>query len=490
MNANVRSDWFINTVDPYPFFSAVAKSIYDWFGIDGFRVFALLGTLVAMASVFWLAHLLAKQADHPNAAPLATVAVGLTLPLHINAFEGVGGQYIVSVPAYLQPSMFGCLVLLAIPCLVASRTTNNRNAKTLLLTGAFVLATLGCALHPTYMVSALILLAAAFIANVWQSGKVHILYFMVAAALLTAVAVAANPALLSMAVSSPEYSRAVQKFAFERIPQHTKLTGWRYVDIARFLVMLAAIPIAAEKLKHPWLARFLAGSLAIGTTATLVVQVVGSAKLALLFPWRVSVFIVPMSVTVLAVWAASYIEQKAPLWNWRRAVIVLASFVALYGGIGALLAKSPAETDERTALIKAVHPSGVGLVPVDSDNLRLNASTNIYVDWKSPPYAGPDLIEWWRRIDQMRRVEGDAEQFCSVSWHASIQWMLLPAKANAPSCVSKWRVIGQTKNWRVLGVPPLTPRTSISFRAAVSSATLTISRNSQWYRYASVEAVH
>lgn len=449
-SADAKSDWFRNTVDPYPFFSAVARSIYDLAGVDGFRILALFGTVVAMASIFWLAHLLMRQANRSNAALLGTVAVGILLRPHsLNPFEGVAGQYIISTPAYSQPSMFGCFLLLAIPCLFSALTTTEDVRKQLLAV-ALILAALCCALHPTYVVSAVILLAAVFIANVWQGKKTPIIYFAVAAGALTVIAVVANPALLSMAVSSPEYNVAAQRFAFERIPQHTRLTNWKYGDIARFIVMLLAIPIAARKLSHPWLAHFLAAALVIGTIATLAVQLTGEAKLALLFPWRVSTFIMPISVTVIAVWITSYTEQMAPLWNWRGLAVVLASCTALYGCIGTLRTKSPAETDERTVIVRALRPSGVGLVPLDSDNLRLNADANIYVDWKSPPYAGTDLIEWWRRVDQVRQFTDDVDRFCSLKWHISIHWMLLPAKGRTPSCVSQWKVIGQTAQWRIL----------------------------------------
>lgn len=450
MNANVRSDWFINTIDPYPFFSSVAKSIYEWFGIYGIRICALLGTTVAITAVFWLAYHLVGRPNLSNVAILGTVAVGLTLPPHINAFEGVGGQYIISTPAYLQPSMFGCFILLAIPCLLAALSTNNRDVKILLLAAAFVLAALGCALHPTYMVSALILLAAIFFANIWQGDKSRITYLTFAAIALVAVSVAANPALLSMAISSPEYNRAAQRFAFERIPQHTALVNWKYADAGRFIIMLVSVPIAAKKLKRPWLAYFLSACLIIGSAATLLIQLMGQAKLALLFPWRVSVFITPISFTILAVWIAGYVEQAVPQWNWRRVALVFASIAGLYGVIGTLRAESPTESDERTAFIKAVHPLGVGLVPLGSENLRLNAAANIYVDLKSPPYASDDLIEWWQRVDQVSEFEHDADRYCSIKWHVPIRWILLPAARKTPLCASKWKVVRQTAKWRVL----------------------------------------
>lgn len=449
-NVEAKGDWFRNTVDPYPLFSCIAKLAYEWGGLNGFRVLAFFGTLVATTSVFLLAHLLAKKINRPGAALVGTVAIGLTLLPHTpHAFEGVAGQYVISTPAYLQPSMFGCFLLLATVCFFAAITEKGRPAKPLLGT-AFALTALSCALHPTYIVSTIMLLAAAAIANAWQGEKPHILHFAFAGIVLIAITVLANPALLSMAFSSVAYNSALQRFAFERIPHHTRLFDWELIDLARFVIAVISVPIAAKKLNRPWLAHFLAASLIVGSTASLLVFFSGEAKLALLFPWRVSVLILPISFTVLAVWIASRIEAMAPHWNWRGLAIISSGFAALYGCAATLQSESPARTDERTVLVRETHPEGVGLVPLDSANVRLNASADIYVDWESPPYASNELVEWWRRVDQVRQLAHNVDQFCSIKWHASIRWMLLPAGEKTPTCASQWKVLGRTGNWRVL----------------------------------------
>jgi hypothetical protein len=276
------------------------------------------------------------------------------------------------------------------------------------------------------------------------------LYFAFAAIALVAIAIAANPALLSMAFSSPEYSRAAERFAFERIPYHARTIDWQLSDIVRFAIAMIAIPIADRKLKQRWLAYFLTACLILAIIATLVVQLVGETKLVLLFPWRISVFIMPVSLAVIAVWIAGLLEQALPRWNWRWLAMIAAACMAAFGCIATFRAESPATFDERTALVRAAHPSGVGLVPLSSDNVRLNAPANIYVDWKSPPYASDDLIEWWRRVDQVRQFERDVDRFCSMNWHANISWMLLPAYQKRPSCVSQWEVAAQTRKWRIL----------------------------------------
>ncbi len=451
MDASVTSDWFRNTVDPYPFFSAIAKLTYDWGGTSGIRILAFLGTVLALESVYMLSRLLTVQNAKSNAALLGTVAVGLTLLPHTpHAFEGVAGQYVISTPAYLQPSMFGCLVLFAVPCVLTAQKSEVKAARKLYLAIALVSAALGCAFHPIYAVCALMLLAAAFIANILQGANVNLRYFALAATVLVLIATAANPTVVSMAFPSSKYSLALERFAFERIPYHSQTIDWQLSDIIRLVIAMIATRIARTGLNERWLANFLGSALIMATTATLAVQLSGQSKLVLLFPWRVSVFIMPVSFTVIAVWVADNVEQALPRWNWRWLAMIAAIFMAVYGCVTTLLSESPATFDERTALVRAVRPSGVGLVPLSSDNVRLNAPANIYVDWKSPPYASEDLVEWWYRVDQLRQFERDVDRFCSTGWHAKIHWILLPAKQKPPSCVSKWRVAGRSANWRIL----------------------------------------
>lgn len=447
---NTVGDWFRNTVDPYPVFSVVAKLTYELAGIGGFRIAAFSGTLVAVMSVFLLARILAKRINSPNAALLGTVAVGLTLLPHTpHAFEGIAGQYIISTPAYLQPSMFGCFLFLAIVCFFEVAAKEKAPRK-MLLGASFALAALSCALHPTYIVGATILLVAASATNFWQGEKPQIFVFASAGIALIALTVLANPALLSMAFSSDNYDAAVRRFTFERIPHHTRLLDWNPIDLIRISIAVISVHVAARKLNHPWIAHFIAASLIVGAATTLIVLLSGNAKLALLFPWRVSVFIMPVSFTVIAVWIASEIERMAPRWRWSRLAVISSAVAALYGCVATMQAKSPAQTDERTALVRAIHPIGTGLVPLDSANVRMNAPANIYVDWESPPYASNDLVEWWWRVDQVRQFEGNVDRFCSIKWHTPIRWMLLPEKEESPACIAHWKVAGHTRNWRVV----------------------------------------
>ena len=459
---SIDGDWFVGTIDPYPMFTAVASSIIEMSGMGGIRAMALLGTAIALLGVYGLALTLAPPTRRRSIALTSTVIVGATLvpiPSLVpvfggrddSAFMGLAGQYIISKPAYMQPSMFGCLILLAFPFwLAAMRSPQNANRLNFAI--AFALTACGCMLHPTYVVAVGVALLAAFLSDGWRHKWSRAKWYALIGLTVVIATVLANPPLLAMGSASADFSAALQRFAFERIPHHTLWTEWPTVDLLYIaLIVSAALAIAWRK-KDVWLARWLLLALGFGLIGAGLVAVLGAPKVALTFPWRISVFLVPISATVLAVEIAIMIDR----WvgdRLRWPIVILAFVLASIGSIGSLRRVSPATADGITPLVRASQVSGVGLVPLYAENVRLNAGVRIYVDWKSPPYAGKDLIEWWKRIDRVRAYMADTETFCGADWGKGIDWIILTSKQNVPTCVANWLVSGQSNELRILTRP-------------------------------------
>jgi hypothetical protein len=210
--------------------------------------------------------------------------------------------------------------------------------------------------------------------------------------------------------------------------------------------------VTAWRRHDPWLARWLFLALGFGLVSAAIVQTFGLTKLALLFPWRISVFLVPISATVLIVEAAVIAGQRAvDLLRWP--LVALAVAFAFIGSAGSLLSTSPATSDPATVLVRASRVSGVGLIPLELENVRLNAAVPIYVDWKTTPYLSGDLIEWWKRIDQVKAFTENTETFCAAAWSAGIDWIMLASEQHVPSCVAEWPVAGESQQWRILTRP-------------------------------------
>ncbi len=459
----LSSDWLVGTRDPYPFFSFVTGLVVDVGGVAALRVVAFLGTFAALLGVYLLARVLSPLPS--RGVPLAAMAfVGSTLVTlshgafifggpATSAFSGLAGQYLLSKPGYLQPSLAGSLLLVALALwLTLVRPGPDPGARGR-FAAALLLTLLACMLHPTYLVVTLVGLAVALVTDVatgvgWGRSR----WYGTIAAAAAVLTVAANPGLIDVGSAAAGSSEALHRFAFERIPQHTLVTDWPRSNAGLVLILLLGVWLLPRIGVGRWVARWVLGALAVSAVSAAVVAVCHWSTLALLFPWRITVILVPLCATAIAVRLAIALQPLA-VRHWRAGLLVVVSGLAAVGLMGTASAVSPVESDPAAAVVSAARPSGLGLIPLDAENVRLNARVRVYVDWKSPPYAGDSLIAWWARVDQVRQVEADPEVFCSERWTAGIDWVLLDAGRPAPSCTSRWTALATERGYTVLQRP-------------------------------------
>lgn len=437
----LQADWLVTTVDPYPLFTWLGGLLIDAGGDFALRAAACLVTVVALTGGYLIA-----RALNPGrtVAAIAIVMLGATLipwttapiPLgELSAFHGFVGQYLINKPGYLQPSSAGVLLLVALGLWLGAQNGRRNSAA------AAGLVVVACAVHPAYLVVTGIGLGAALLADlVAGSGWRRLPGYLIVGAASAAVAVLANPAVFSIAGGE-----ARDRFAFERIPHHTLLSSWRWYDVA-YLVLITAAAILVRPLRHGrWLSVWLIAATVPGLLAAFVVEFTRWAGLALPFPWRISVVAVPVAATVVAV-RLGRVLTRLPVRDWT--VLACAAAIGGYGLHTSMQVEPPEVADPATALVLAAHPQGVGLVPLAAQNVRLNAEVPIYVDWKSPPYAGPDLQEWWRRYDQVAGFEQDPQSFCGADWSTGIDWVLLPVAVQVP-CLQEWDALGESDGYVV-----------------------------------------
>lgn len=225
-------------------------------------------------------------------------------------------------------------------------------------------------------------------------------------------------------------SPALDRFAFERIPHHTLWPQWPVHDLLLLAILVAGILVA-----RGWLRVWLVVALIPGLIAAVVVERTYWTWLALLFLWRITTLLVPIAVTVIVA-------------QWMPALprVLLVGVAGVHAAIGLAGTLAPVVEDPAVAVVQQARPQGVGLIPLGAENVRLNARVPVHVDWKSPPYAGEDLQELWRRFDQV-----DAETFCSGDWNAQIDWVLLDGPA--PPCTQGWSELARRDGYVVLQRP-------------------------------------
>jgi hypothetical protein len=447
--SQLQDDWLLHTTDPFPIFTAIAQLAR---GRIGLAIASFLLLVAMFTGLFMIASALLRTAPRtvqralPPLAVLLLSAASLILHTLIPAhpFSGLGDQYLFSIPSMFQPSNCGALMLLGAAIAVWAITSPLRRLLWIVAAG---LAVTTCALHPTYLAPLAVALIGFAVADFATTRTIRRFGWYIGVGIgAVAVVIVTNPVVRdSLTHDGGEPQRYL---AFERIPHHTLVSQWSPLDAFLAVVVLAGAGFSVWLTRAWWAATVLTVCLTVALGTALVVEVTRNVSLAMMFPWRITAFLVPVAALTGILWLLRLVAQRLrPARAVLLAVAVCASFACL--GVGTYLtvkAPDPASGSEVRA-VRAAQPSGVGLIPLETkpgaavENVRLNAPAAVYVDWKSHPYASADLAEWHRRILAVQLAETDDRLFCSLIQQERIAWVMLRPHRTPPACIVGWRQV-------------------------------------------------
>jgi len=130
--------------------------------------------------------------------------------------------------------------------------------------------------------------------------------------------------------------------------------------------------------------------------------------LALLFPWRISTFILPISTSILlgfgVVWI--YTRHQEFLRSLESKFVVtsllLAVLLAVAGTTIFMINRSQKQNSPARSTFDHVTenmaPGQNYLIPLDMQDFRLETGIPAYVEFKSIPYQDEEVLEWYRRV--------------------------------------------------------------------------------------------
>ena len=418
----LKEDWLANTADPLPVFSLMVSFTYAFLserlfyvyfallmGVYAYSMLGIASTLYGMdrSPAKYLAYFAVLLAVHSIWGQIA-VRKALGFDLSLLNF-GLAGQYLLGLD--FQNSSFGVFLLLSIHAFLQRKYV-----------WAILWLSLASSFHSAYLFSAGLLTAAylgsLFFENIKkQAGRKISIPELVGAAKqpfllgLLALALVAPLVLYNQAVTSstsPGLSeQALGILVNQRIPHHTLPRVWMdsgaYLQIV--LMLVAMLLIAKTRLFPAMLVPFLGGA------AGMLVQIAtGSNSLALLGPWRVSVFLVPLSTCLLIAWPLAKLFERFQ----RQIDMLLPVVIVLCLAAVVFLARYGFEIQRgRFARYdqQAVHtvmnyvkqtktPGQVYLIPPRDnqfDEFRTYTGAPAFINWKSHPYRDFEVMEWYQR---------------------------------------------------------------------------------------------
>jgi hypothetical protein len=343
---------------------------------------------------------------------------GVDYPWYLQA--GLAAQYLLG-PG-LQPSAFGVLLVVSLAAYA--------NGRPVLAGG---LAAGAAVMHSTYLLPAGLLTLGYMVGLVRDGRRLKAL-----AAGSFALAVVLPAIAYNLRTFLPEDDAQLREaqhiLADVRIPHHTVVAHWLDpVAYAQIGVMVAGLVV----LRRTRLFLPLAVPAVASVILTVIQVMTESDALALLFPWRFSVLLMPVAVAVLlaklAALVGRLVDGPAVTWASLGAAGLLAVggvWVTVSGrGYRVNEAEGPLLEDVRgqvrpgevyllpvkRATLKPETPASqsktfvppvrtgqVG-IPVDLQRFRLATGAPIYIDYKAVPYAPAEVLEWLRRVDNGAR---------------------------------------------------------------------------------------
>jgi hypothetical protein len=400
----LRADWLAGTAEVWPLFSHLVHltvtvlhpGVFHLYyaGLVALYAATLLrialprpdGGVVPAARWLFLAGLTVLHS--PAVGRWSVEVLGANLPGQL--VRGVALQDLLG--QMLQPATFGVLLLVAVDLFLRGRAL-----------GAAVAAAGAAAVHPAYLLTAATLLGA-FLLILLRAGRHRTAAGVAAvggALLLPVVAFAAS----TFGPTTAEAWRLSRQILVEyRFPHHAVVARWFGPMV---LVKLAVVVAAILLVRRSALGAILTVWAVTALALTLVQVASGNQALAVLFPWRISVVLVPLATAVLL---GRLCLRVAPVLAARPrghtgVSVAAAALMVVLAAAGAAETRARAaaqQRDDRGALFafvaRTVTPAHVYLVPPRWDTFRLRTGAAAFADVEFIPYQDTAVLEWYRRV--------------------------------------------------------------------------------------------
>ncbi len=395
----LAEDWLANTTDPTPVFTWLVVITTRFLPQAAYYLYYFLLFAVYFYSLRNIANRL-FDLDRSRSTRwifIALIFISHSAALHALLGRGIGGDWTYLfdgglagqrlLGTVLQPSSFGVLLLLSI-----QQFLNRRPYR------AVLAAAVAATVHPTYLLSAAVL-TLAYVVLEFRARRSYRRSLQIGGLALILVL-----PVLAYSIDSflPTAADARAILVHFRLPAHAVVSEWFGPAV---LATAALIGLAMIATRGTQLFALMLISNAAGATLTLVQVLSGSDALALLFPWRISVYLVPLSMAVLAGWFAVWLSKSTGERIGRIAPAVSMILVGLSIISGLIwmavqsLQRGIAPERALYAYVQAERSSEqIYAILPKLQNFRLATGAPILADFKSIPYRRGEVINWHDRV--------------------------------------------------------------------------------------------
>ncbi len=438
-------DWLANTADPTPVFSSLVEftqRLVHWEPIF-YGYYALLMGIYCF-SLYGIARLL-FAIDKSNVHALFFLAMfflihSAGLRFALSRLIGVNWTYILEdgvadqrmLGPVFQPSAFGVLLAFSIYLFL--------NRRPFL---AIVAACLAAIFHPTYLISAACL-TLAYMAITYRETRNMKTPLALGIIALVLVSPILGQTFAIFGGTNPAMAEESRQILIDfRIPHHALVSQWfDATAVVKMLIVLFALVIVRKT--RLFMIVFL--PFCIGVILTLIQLVTQNSALAVIFPWRVSIFLVPLSVTILIAHFGNRLIDR--LFHRKpgtgRGLIVACLAIILLSVISGAsrftldLIRKANIPEAHVFSYVSMHkqPADLYLTPTKMQDFRLVTGAPVFTEFKSIPYKDSDILEWYRRISLNNRFyqDMDCKLLSSLVENEGITHVVIESEAQFKGC--------------------------------------------------------
>ncbi len=445
----LNHDWLFFTLDAFPLFTAIVAFTHR-FLFDGlFYVYHMLLLGVYAVSMISIADCLWKIRSSRTAYLLFLGAfIGIhsalwmimTMDMGNVLFNGVANFYLLG-PIF-QPALFGVFLVTSVSFFLKEKV------KT-----AILIAGLVPWMHATYLLCSGALIATYFFVEIFQKRSLHEGLEMIALGTITLAPPFVFTLLTVAFPTTPELMKQAQDILVHiRIPHHALPSAALSHPFERIVFVLGALWLV----RRTRIALVLLIPLTICICLTLLTIILNNESLMLLFPWRISVILMPLALTVILGYIAMRLDELLHDKPIIRRLLEIGSILAIGASVvyGATLMapylhknynpKSAEYQDIVRYVSETLREGTTYLIPPKNKEFmffRLQTGAPVYVDWKSHPFGDNDIVEWYKRIQEVQPLyEPNSTPDCAVikqlRWKRGVTHMILwkGNPSNDPPC--------------------------------------------------------
>ena len=423
----LQDDWIANQTNHLPVFVYLNNIFLQFFPVKTLHVIHFSLLVICSLFIFLICRNEFQNLSRTSLS-LLWFSIFIIIYHEHSFFGGLAGQDIIN-EGY-QPASFGVLFYCGIYLFLIRKYFFS-----------IFLICLSASFHPSYILhSGLLSFGFCFYLLLEREFKplIRLIIFYIILILPITLYIILNFLLLDK-----ELIQMGQNILVERIPHHALIENWfSYKDFFSILIYLISLLIIYKNKKiFVPLTIFGISSILLSTLQFLT----ENNTLALTFPWRASVFLMPLSSMIIISFLLNKFFSNKNNMNLFSVSLFIIVF-SFFFGKNHFVKNDNQKFYSKLELVKEINVNYDTieriLIPINISYIRMNTGLPIFIDWKHHAFKYDEIIMWKKRIDLVQKFyqtsifEKQKEILININKIDYISHILIEKKQLKPKCLN------------------------------------------------------